>query len=217
MQSLSSAEQEALRAAGRARRWKPGETLLRDGEPATSALLLLEGLVKIHKRSSDGTEVILTLSGPGDLLGEIAAVPSKTRSANVTALEAVSGIVIPVPELRGFLTRYPPLSLRLLELANARLRIADQRRLEFAVAESLPRVTSRLVELAERFGMIREDGAIEVSMPITQEELASWAAASRESTARALRKLRDLNLIDTHRMRLVVRDIERLRDHATQL
>ena len=75
-------------------------------------------------------------------------------------------------------------------------------------------MTSRLLELAQRFGVDTPDGAIAVEMPISQEELASWAAASRESTARALRTLRELGLIETHRKRMVVLDAEGLRQHA---
>jgi CRP-like cAMP-binding protein len=77
-------------------------------------------------------------------------------------------------------------------------------------------VGARLVELAERFGQPGDDGAIEVGLPINQEELASWSASSKESTARALRTLRELGLIRTHRLHLTVLDLERLRVHAGQ-
>jgi CRP-like cAMP-binding protein len=216
LESLAPPDRVALLAAGRAQRWPRAALMFREGDPAGSAVIVLAGLVKIHKQSRDGTEVVLSLSGPGDLLGEIAAVRGGTRSANATALQPIEGVVIDVPELRAFLSRHASVSLALLELVLTRLRIADQRRLEFATAESLPRVTSRLIELAERFGTVTDDGHIDVSMPINQEELASWAAASRESTARALRTLRDLKLIETHRRRLVVHDLERLRAHASR-
>jgi CRP-like cAMP-binding protein len=89
--------------------------------------------------------------------------------------------------------------------------------LEFAMSESLARVAGRLVELAERFGVPREGDAIDVTLPITQEELASWSASSRESTGRALRTLRDLRLIETGRRRLTVLDLDGLRSHAPRL
>jgi CRP-like cAMP-binding protein len=98
-----------------------------------------------------------------------------------------------------------------------RLYSADERRLEFATAESLARVASRLVELAERFGAPLENGAIEVALPINQEELASWSASSRESAARSLRTLRELRLIETRRMRLTVLDLDGLRLHSARL
>ncbi|MDQ6805261.1 MAG: helix-turn-helix domain-containing protein [Actinomycetota bacterium] len=41
--------------------------------------------------------------------------------------------------------------------------------------------------LGEAKAAARDDGPADVALPITQEELASWSASSRESTARALR------------------------------
>jgi CRP-like cAMP-binding protein len=147
----------------------------------------------------------------------VSAVEGATRSADAVAVQDVEGAAVAVADLRALLVRYPRLMLVLLELVLRRLRLADQRRLEYAGAESLPRVTSRLLELTERFGVAAPDGTLAVEMPISQEELASWAAASRESTARALRTLRELGLIETQRKRLVVLDADGLRQHASRL
>ena len=217
LESLTTAERDALLSAGHVRRWSVGEVLFREGDTAGSAIVIVSGLVKIYKLGRDGDELILSLCGPGDLLGEVTAVQGATRSADAGALEAVEAAAVAVADLRALLARNPRLTLVLLELALRRLRLADQRRLEFAAAESLPRVTSRLLELAERFGVAGPDGTLAVDMPISQEELASWAAASRESTARALRTLRELGLIETHRKRMVVLDADGLRQHASRL
>ena len=217
LEALAAPERDALLAAGHRRGWAAGEVLFRERDTAGSALVIVSGLVKICKRGQGGDELILSLCGPGDLLGEVTAVQGATRSADVVALQDVEAVVVAVADLRELLTRYPPIALVLLELALRRLRLADQRRLEFASAESLPRVTSRLLELAERFGVGAPDGVLVVDMPISQEELASWAAASRESTARALRTLRELGLIETHRKRMVVLDAGGLRQHASRL
>ena len=106
--------------------------------------------------------------------------------------------------------------IALLDLTLTRLYTADMQRLEFVAADSLGRVTSRLVELAERFGEPHDEGVIEVPLPFNQEELASWSASSRESTARALRALREMGVIRTQRLRLTVLDMERLRSHAAR-
>jgi CRP/FNR family cyclic AMP-dependent transcriptional regulator len=217
LQSLLEPERAALLATGRARRWGTSEILVRRGDPADSAIILVTGLVKIHT-SVQGAEVLLSLSGPGDLLGEAtAAAGPAVRSATATALEPVEGVVIAVPILRAFLADHPRATVALLDLALARLYIADARRMEFATSESLARVAGRLLELAQRFGEQRPDGAIDVALPITQEELASWSASSRESTARALRTLRSLRLIETYRRGVTVLDLNALRSHTPQL
>jgi len=216
MESLPEPDREALLTIGRHREWHRGDLVVRAGDRADSAIILLEGLTKIHRHGADGTEVVLALSGPGDLLGEVTAVRDAVRSATATALAPVRASALPVPELRSFLASHPHATLALLDLALTRLHNADARRIEFATSETLGRVTSRLIELAGRFGDERADGAIDVELPITQEELASWSASSRESTARALRTLRELGLIETHRLRLTVLDPHRLAAHAAR-
>jgi CRP-like cAMP-binding protein len=205
-----------LLESGHLHRWERGDLLMRAGDPADSAIVILSGVVKIHK-NAEAAEVVLALRGPSDLLGEISAVGDAPRSASVTALGPVEGVVISVSALRAFLADHPRSALALLDLALARLAVSDTRRMEFATSESLARVTSRLVELAERFGAPRDNGEVEVELPITQEELASWSASSRESTARALHTLRSLGLIETGRLSLVVRDLDGLSAHAARL
>lgn len=217
MESLEERDRSALLEVGHAREWQRGEVLFHAGDPADSAIVLTTGLLKVHKTTAEGDEVVLALCGPGDLLGEISAVGDGLRSASATALASVHGLVVPVPDLRAFLSAHPGAMLRLLALTLERLHNADQRRLEFAAAESLARVASRLVELAERFGQRLAGGAVEVALPINQEELASWSASSRESTARSLRTLRELRLIETGRLRLTVLDIDGLRRHSARL
>jgi CRP/FNR family transcriptional regulator, cyclic AMP receptor protein len=217
LESLPGTDRAALLEIGRRREWQKGEALVHARDRANSAIVLVGGLVKIHKIAAEGADVLLALCGPGDLLGEITAVRDAVRSASATAVTPVQARVIPVGELRTFLAAHPRATLALLDLTLGRLYDSDERRIEFATAESLARVSSRLVELAERFGEHFDDGVVEVALPISQEELASWSGSSRESSARALRTLRDLGLIQTQRMRLRVLDLDRLRAHAARL
>ena len=215
--SLREVDRDALLEAGTTRHWQQGELVVRAGDRADFAIVLLGGLVKVHTGRGGGAEVLLALRGPGDLLGEISAVHKATRMVSATALKPVQGIVIGASNLRTFLAGHPRAALPLLDLALARLQAGDARLLEFASSESLPRVASRLIELTDRFGIRRDGGELEVELPITQEELAQWSASSTESTARALRTLRGLGLIETHRGRLVVLDLDGLRAHAARL
>src|SRR5438874_13831218 len=117
MESLLAPDRQALLEIGLKRAWRQGEAMVRDGERADSAIVLLGGLAKVHKTTSEGTDVVLGLSGPGDLLGEVSAVRDAVRSASVTALEAVRAVVLPVPDLRFFLSQHPRAALALLDLA----------------------------------------------------------------------------------------------------
>jgi CRP-like cAMP-binding protein len=217
MESLVESDRAALLELGHPRQWQRGEALFHAGDRADTAIVITAGLLKIHKTTAEGAEVVLGLLGPGDLLGEMSAVGEARRSAGATALEPAQGSAVAVPDLRAFLSARPNVTLGLLAMTLQRLYSADEQRLEFATAESLARVASRLVELADRFGEQLATGAVDVAVPINQEELASWSASSRESTARALRTLRELGLIQTRRLHMTVLDLESLRLHAARL
>jgi CRP/FNR family transcriptional regulator, cyclic AMP receptor protein len=156
----------------------------------------------------------VAVRGPGDLLGEMSAIDGEPRSATVTTLEPVEALLVPGSAFAAFLERQPRVALALLRMMAARLRYADASQAGFATHDVLGRVAFRLVELCERFGATAE-GGIEIELPLSQEELASWTGASREAVSKALHLLRSLKIVETGRRRVVVRDLEALRARAS--
>jgi len=128
-------------------------------------------------------EIVLGLRGPGDMLGELSALDGEPRSATAVTLSEVEAIVVSGSTLMRALDDVAA-SHELIRMLAARLRDADRKRLEFAALDTLGRVAWRLYELSERFGHESEEG-ISVELPLSQEQLAAWCGASRESTVKA--------------------------------
>lgn len=208
---LTPDETQALKAAGRPRRWERGEVVMTEGDTSDWVLLLLDGRVKVSSHTSGGTEVVLAVRGPGGLVGEMSAIDGSARSATVTALEPVGGVV--VRDFAGFLRAHGRVAVLLLQLVTERLRDSDRKRIEYGAFDTTGRVATRLVELAERYGEPTNSG-LRVSLPLSQDELAGWTGASREAVSKALRTLRDRGLIETGRRRVMVHDLEGLRKRA---
>jgi CRP-like cAMP-binding protein len=184
-----------LRAFGR------GEALMHVGQVPRDVLFLLEGRVKVSTSTPAGRTVLLAFRGPGDLVGDLAALDEEPRSASVEALERVQALAMGHAEFRAFLLERPAVALVLLRELSARLRDADAKRIQLAAYTTVGRVAFCLLELGERFG---QDG--EILLPLTQEELASWAGASIESVGRALQQMRKLGWIETGRRTIRVLD-----------
>lgn len=72
----------------------PTETIIRQGEPGDYAYLIEDGLVEIYVTRPDGAEQILGQRGPGSIIGEMAIVDSKARTASVRALTACTVLTI---------------------------------------------------------------------------------------------------------------------------
>mgnify|MGYP006264311545 CR=1 FL=1 len=62
------------------------EILFFAGDPGDGCYRLDEGLVKVSMASPKGAERILAILGPGSIVGDMAMVDGRTRSASVTAL-----------------------------------------------------------------------------------------------------------------------------------
>ena len=121
--------------------------------------------------------------------------------------------MIPAQAFRTYLETTPRVAVTLLEVIARRFRDANDKLAQFASSDTLGRVSARVVELAERYGEPAPDG-VAVAMPISQEELAAWAGASRAGVAHALQVLRDLGWIQTERRRVIVGDLDAVRARA---
>ena len=202
-----------LRALGRSRRFPIGARLFHEREAGNAVLVLLSGRVKLSSTTEGGREALLGIREPGELIGEMSAIDGAPRSATATALEPVEVLALSSEAFVGYLERTPDVGLLLVRMLNRRLRDADRKRTEFLAQDTVGRVCSRLVELAERFGEAAEEGT-SIDLAITQEDLAGWTGSSREAVIRALRTLRELGWIATRRRGVTLLDVEMLRRRA---
>jgi CRP-like cAMP-binding protein len=74
--TLSDADRSALSARGRRRRYVRHTRVFCEGDPSDFVLVILEGRVKLAVTTEDGDESLLGVRGPGDLVGELAALDS---------------------------------------------------------------------------------------------------------------------------------------------
>jgi len=211
--SLSDSECDALNGIGVVRSYARGDALMFQDENDDRTMILLAGRVKIARVEHDGRELMLDIRDPGDLLGELAFIDGGPRVATVTALEPVDALVTSAAALRLHLETTPRVAVLLLEILARRFRQSTLKRSHFAVADTMGRVAARILELADRYGE-PSDGEIQLSSPLSQEDLAAWAGASRAGVAEALRAMRELGWIQTTRKEILVRDADALR-HRT--
>jgi CRP/FNR family transcriptional regulator, cyclic AMP receptor protein len=207
--TLSGEAAAAVRAVATPRAFALGQALMHAGQVPREVLVLMAGRVKVSATTPGGHAVLLAIRGPGDLVGDLAALDDEPRSASVVALEPVKALAIGHDRFHALLAERPEVSTALLRDLSGRLREADAKRLQLAAYTTTGRVAFCLLELCERFGQGGE-GAIDIALPLSQEELASWAGASLESVGRALQTMRRLGWIETRRRAIRVLDRDAL-------
>jgi NTE family protein len=101
------------------RRYKPGDTVFREGDPADTLFLVESG--RVHVWTSDNGQLLASL-GPGSILGEIALLLDVPRTATVRAVTACSMLVLSRRSLNELVRKYPSISAELTRELGRRLR-----------------------------------------------------------------------------------------------
>ncbi|MGH3852122.1 MAG: Crp/Fnr family transcriptional regulator [Pseudonocardiaceae bacterium] len=177
--------------------------LFHHGDPSDFAIFLVSGWVKVSTDSRNGHEALLAIRGPGDVLGELAAIDGRPRSATVRTLTPARAAVLPADRFVSRLRQRPEIAIALLADVADRLRESDSRLLGFGAYTVPERLASYLLELSQRHGTAVA-GGMEIDLPLSQRELAGAIGASREAIARCLRILRERRVVVTRRRRVVI-------------
>ncbi|MEU9987349.1 Crp/Fnr family transcriptional regulator [Streptomyces sp. NPDC048045] len=205
---MTAQERESVMALGNRKRYPADAHLLTEGDRSSHVVIILQGWVTVSVATDrGGTRLILGVRGPGELLGEMAALDPHPRSATVRALGPIEAQIIAGDAFRRFLALHPRVSGLVIRQLTFRLRSADQERSALASLTVLQRLASRLSELsgAESSGPYAPAGAGPSAGPVparpvvqlAQDELAATIGATREAVAKALRLLRDQNIVRT--------------------
>ena len=210
---VGPAEREHLLAIGVRRHFADGDPLLRQGDPSDHVLLLLAGWVRVSAIDADGQEMLIALRGPGDLIGELAALHGWHRTANVEALTRVDVVQLLRPQFVECVHAYPEIAIGLVKQMSARLREVQTILAEINSLDVNRRVAKYVLHLAGRHGTPGPDG-ITLGMPLSQQDIAARVGASLRSVARTLADLRRLGIVGTDRKRIVVRRPADLRSYV---
>jgi CRP-like cAMP-binding protein len=125
---LKAELEEFVRSGGwlGARRCEPGEVLMREGEEAGEAYILLEGECDVYKQTGGG-QTHLRRMGPGEVFGEIAILTRRPRSATVITATRATVLVITRETLERELAGKHWMGLLIRALAD-RFREVDEER-----------------------------------------------------------------------------------------
>jgi CRP-like cAMP-binding protein len=210
---LSSDEQRVLWDLGWDKEYPPGAMICVEGDPATHVFILVRGWAKILSATDDGHETVLALRGEGDIVGEMAGAAAGHRNAAIEAIDTVHALIVGYDRFNSFLDTHPESSHAYRRMMTQRWSDADATLRRRMFTSGAQRLAVLLLELARRHGN-QAGGAIEITLPLSQEELASLAGTSRATVARALSNWRKRGIIRTGQYRITLIDLPGIRRAA---
>jgi CRP-like cAMP-binding protein len=202
---MKPAELDELIGASSERRVAKGTLIFSKNDPGSFMLAVLTGHIRVGSVSLEGREVTLNVIGPGEIVGEIALLDGKPRSAAAVAAEDTAMMVIERQVFLPFLLRHEGLVERMLIVLCDRLRRTSTALEEIALFDLQARLARLLVKLSLDYGRPVPAG-IRIDLKLSQRDLSNLVASSRESVNKQLKIWRDAGILDIEAGHLILRD-----------
>jgi CRP/FNR family cyclic AMP-dependent transcriptional regulator len=163
-------------------------------QPGEAVYIVLHGTVKIHVQQADGRDVILSILGSGDLLGEMSLIDSVGRSASVTTLEDSLLLWMGKETFHELLDAHPAVARNLVRILSARVRLSDQLIQALASLDVYGRVARQLLAFGEKYGRLTNEG-LQIRISFTQGDMADLVGASRKRVNQVMVSFKEQGLI----------------------
>src|SRR6266540_5420086 len=170
-----------------------GTTVLTIEQPGEAVYIILHGTVKIHVEQG-GRDVILSILGSGDLLGEMSLIDSVGHSASAVTLEDSLMLWTDRVTFEYLLDNFPQVARNLVRILTSRVRLSDQLIHALATLDVYGRVARQLLAFAEKYG--REEGeSVMIPVTLTQGDIADLVGASRKRVNQVMVSFKEQGLI----------------------
>ncbi|MCB5175860.1 Crp/Fnr family transcriptional regulator [Microvirga lenta] len=177
------------------------EVLFFKGDAGDALYAVRRGQIRIGTGLASGRRLTLNLLGPGDVFGEVALLDGRPRTADAVATEPTELYVVRRRDFLDLLATKPDVAVRIIEFLCERIRWMSGQMEERALLPLPIRLAHRLVALSEDYGC---------DLHVSQEELAIFIGATRESVNRQLQTWRRQGLVELSRNRIRVLQPSRL-------
>ena len=126
LRDLGGAERAALAERIELLAFQPGQSVFEFGDPGHAMYIVRSGDVEIYVKNDQGEKIVLEVSRPGDIFGEISLLDDGTRTASVMAVTDVQVLRLDREHFEDYVRLYPPAALNLLSVVARRLRKSDE-------------------------------------------------------------------------------------------
>lgn len=200
LEAATEAELQLLADASREVDVPRGGLLVLQGERSDVMYVVVTGRLTALLVSDRGDELVLSVLGPGDALGEIAVLDQLSRSATVRASTRSTVLQVPGPAVREVLRSSPVLAMTWAVHLAAQVRTLTGSKADLV-----------FLDLPRRLAKLLLSDATSGQAPVgSQTELAARLGVARQSLNRALGALTSRGWVRVDGTVVVLRDADAL-------
>ena len=204
-QLLSDEERARLAVMSSIVRFKKGEVIYREGDPAEAVFNINTGVVTAYKEARDGREHIVAFLLSDDLFG----LSEEGRYANSTkAITAVSAYRLPVTALRSRLSKDAELEFHVICKLCQEVRQAQRHAFLLSEKRAVAKL-AMFLQFIEQLQISKGDQTAEIYLPMDRSDIGEYIGTTLSAVSRAFRTLTTRGVIklrDRVHVRIVDRD-----------
>jgi CRP/FNR family transcriptional regulator, cyclic AMP receptor protein len=171
------------------------QTLFRAGDACDGCYRVIEGLLKVWVTAPSNRERILSILGPGALVGELSLIDGAPRSASVTAIRKSNLAFLRREDFDAFGAAHPEVYRHISTLLARHLRDNNEALVATSFLSVKGRAARALLSLADAFGRDVGSGRILIHQKVSQGDVAAMAGIARENLSRILQEWKRAALI----------------------
>jgi CRP-like cAMP-binding protein len=167
-----------------------GETIFKQGTSFTHTICILEGLVKVYLESDNRKNFILSLVGPGEMIGSPGMYVDDMHHFTVVAVEDTLACCVERSVIEEVIRKNNLFAIEMMKRSNLR-DINNFRKFRTLTQKQMPgRVAEVLLYLSKS---IYKSNPIHLT--VSRQDLADMASITKEGTIRVLKEFKDAGLI----------------------
>jgi len=179
-------------------------------QPSEKIYMVSEGRVKIGSYLDDGKEIVKAILGHGEIFGELALAGEDKRTDFAQAMDNKT-IICPmtIDDMQSLMAENKMLSLKILKIIGLRLRRTERKIESLVFKDARTRIVEFLRDMAWEKGQ-KVGFETMIKNHYTHKDIASLTGTSRQTVTTVLNELRENNIINFDRRRILIRDLEKM-------
>ena len=182
----------------------PGEVVMRTGQNIRSAILVLEGLVKIYREDEEGNEFFMYYidSGKACAISLVCAIGSETSSILAKAITESTLLTVPLQYVDQWMGTYK---------SWAQFAVSSYRERFDEMLQTIDHVAFRNLDERLVFYLKRHQEKLKSNnVRISFTDIASDLNSSREVVSRLMKKLSEKGIVRLHKSHIEIIDLTKL-------
>jgi CRP/FNR family transcriptional regulator, cyclic AMP receptor protein len=173
--------------------------------------ILKKGRVQLYEVDQAGEEITLSMVEDGNVFGEMALTGQSLSGLYVRAITPSTVVSLRREDLEDLIMHKPEVGLRLVRELAERLHASEVRYANVVGKDVPARLASLILTLVDSEGVVSSE-SYRIPTHYTHDRLASMIGCKRVAVTRAFRKLEEGGAVQLKERRIVVKDIDALKD-----